>query len=318
MRGRSTHAPGRRRHEHRGAARGAGPRRGRDARRLPRRRRRTAPRPPSVGRPLGSVETRVDQIEKQVDHDGTRWGSRGRWHDQRRRWGRAGSGEGRGLVLVVEDDRAIADLVGLYLRRDGFGVHVERDGQAGLAAVRRLRPAAVVLDVGLPGHGRHRGLPTAARRGRLDAGAVRHRPRRRGRPRARPGDGRRRLRHQAVQPARARGAGADRAAPLRARRRAGGGVGGGRGAHRGRPPPRPRGGRRGRADLHRVRPARPPHARPRPGVHPRAAAVGGVGVRGVGGHPHRRRARGPAARQARRRPARSAPCAGVGYAADRP
>ena len=59
--------------------------------------------------------------------------------------------KGRGLVLVVEDDRAIADLVGLYLRRDGFGVQVESDGPAGLAAVRRLRPAAVVLDVGLPG-----------------------------------------------------------------------------------------------------------------------------------------------------------------------
>ena len=56
----------------------------------------------------------------------------------------------RGLVLVVEDDRAIADLVGRYLRRDGFGVHVEGDGAAGLAAVRRLAPAAVVLDVGLP------------------------------------------------------------------------------------------------------------------------------------------------------------------------
>ena len=36
--------------------------------------------------------------------------------------------EARGLVLVVEDDRAIADLVRLYLRREGFGVHVESDG----------------------------------------------------------------------------------------------------------------------------------------------------------------------------------------------
>ena len=61
------------------------------------------------------------------------------------------AGAEKGLVLVVEDDRAIADLVGLYLRRDGFGVQVERDGQAGLAAVRRLRPAAVVLDIRLPG-----------------------------------------------------------------------------------------------------------------------------------------------------------------------
>jgi DNA-binding response OmpR family regulator len=59
--------------------------------------------------------------------------------------------DARGLVLVVEDDRAIADLVALYLRREGFGVQVESDGKSGLAAVRRLRPVAVVLDVGLPG-----------------------------------------------------------------------------------------------------------------------------------------------------------------------
>ena len=57
----------------------------------------------------------------------------------------------RGVVVIVEDERAIADLIGLYLRRDGFGVHTEADGAAGLAAVRRLAPAAVVLDVGLPG-----------------------------------------------------------------------------------------------------------------------------------------------------------------------
>jgi len=56
----------------------------------------------------------------------------------------------RGLVLVVEDDAAIADLVSRYLRRDGYGVHLVTDGEAALAAVRRLRPVAVVLDVGLP------------------------------------------------------------------------------------------------------------------------------------------------------------------------
>jgi DNA-binding response OmpR family regulator len=57
----------------------------------------------------------------------------------------------RGLVIVVEDERSIAELIGLYLRRDGFGVHTETDGSGGLAAVRRLAPVAVVLDVGLPG-----------------------------------------------------------------------------------------------------------------------------------------------------------------------
>jgi two-component system OmpR family response regulator len=58
---------------------------------------------------------------------------------------------GKGLVLVVEDEKPIAELVRLYLSRDGFGVHVEHDGTAGLAAARRLRPVACVLDIALPG-----------------------------------------------------------------------------------------------------------------------------------------------------------------------
>ncbi|MDQ6874051.1 MAG: response regulator transcription factor [Actinomycetota bacterium] len=57
---------------------------------------------------------------------------------------------GKGLVLVIEDERSIADLERLYLSREGFGVQVEVDGRAGLAAARRLHPVAIVLDVGLP------------------------------------------------------------------------------------------------------------------------------------------------------------------------
>ena len=59
--------------------------------------------------------------------------------------------EGRGLVVVVEDEPSIADVERLYLTEAGFGVHLERDGIAGLASIRRLHPVAVVLDVGLPG-----------------------------------------------------------------------------------------------------------------------------------------------------------------------
>jgi DNA-binding response OmpR family regulator len=58
---------------------------------------------------------------------------------------------GRGLVLVVEDEAAIAEVITLYLKRDGYAVHVETDGDAALAAWRRLRPVAVILDIGLPG-----------------------------------------------------------------------------------------------------------------------------------------------------------------------
>ncbi len=58
--------------------------------------------------------------------------------------------DGRGLVLVVEDESPIADLERMYLTREGFGVHVESDGRAGLAAARNLHPVAIVLDVGVP------------------------------------------------------------------------------------------------------------------------------------------------------------------------
>ncbi|QDZ14104.1 response regulator transcription factor [Humibacter ginsenosidimutans] len=56
-----------------------------------------------------------------------------------------------GLVIVVEDERAIADLERLYLTRAGFGVDVVADGTSALSAIRTRRPVAVVLDVGLPG-----------------------------------------------------------------------------------------------------------------------------------------------------------------------
>ena len=59
--------------------------------------------------------------------------------------------EPRGLVLVVEDEPAIADVIRRYLVADGFGVHLEPDGTTALAAISRLRPAVVLLDVGLPG-----------------------------------------------------------------------------------------------------------------------------------------------------------------------
>jgi DNA-binding response OmpR family regulator len=54
-------------------------------------------------------------------------------------------------VVVIEDDSNIAELVDLYLRRDGFRVLIARDGESGLELVRREHPRMVILDVGLPG-----------------------------------------------------------------------------------------------------------------------------------------------------------------------
>ncbi len=57
----------------------------------------------------------------------------------------------QGTIVVVEDDTNIADLVDLYLRREGFRVVLTPDGESGLEAVATQRPRLIVLDVGLPG-----------------------------------------------------------------------------------------------------------------------------------------------------------------------
>ena len=57
----------------------------------------------------------------------------------------------QGTIVVVEDDPHIADLIDMYLRRDGHRVIQATDGEAGLAAVAREKPRLVILDVGLPG-----------------------------------------------------------------------------------------------------------------------------------------------------------------------
>jgi DNA-binding response OmpR family regulator len=56
-----------------------------------------------------------------------------------------------GTVVVVEDDPHIADLVDLYLRREGFRVLLATDGDRGLELCNQSDPWIVVLDVGLPG-----------------------------------------------------------------------------------------------------------------------------------------------------------------------
>ena len=56
-----------------------------------------------------------------------------------------------GTIVVVEDDPHIADLVDLYLRRDGFRVLIATNGDQGLELARREGPRMVILDIGLPG-----------------------------------------------------------------------------------------------------------------------------------------------------------------------
>ena len=54
-------------------------------------------------------------------------------------------------ALVVEDDGNIAELLRLYLERDGFEVQCAPDGSEGVAMFRAFHPDIVLLDIMLPG-----------------------------------------------------------------------------------------------------------------------------------------------------------------------
>ena len=54
-------------------------------------------------------------------------------------------------VLIIEDDRAIAELERDYLEADGFAVDIELDGNSGLRRVRETAYNLVLLDLMLPG-----------------------------------------------------------------------------------------------------------------------------------------------------------------------
>jgi DNA-binding response OmpR family regulator len=53
-------------------------------------------------------------------------------------------------ALVVEDEENIAELLQLYLEKDGFNVRVAEDGRAGLDLARELEPDIILLDIMLP------------------------------------------------------------------------------------------------------------------------------------------------------------------------
>ncbi|MFC0532991.1 DUF4153 domain-containing protein [Phytohabitans kaempferiae] len=54
-------------------------------------------------------------------------------------------------VLVVEDERTIADSVAARLRAEGFTVRIAADGPSAVEIAGQMRPDLVVLDVMLPG-----------------------------------------------------------------------------------------------------------------------------------------------------------------------
>jgi two-component system, OmpR family, response regulator MtrA len=57
----------------------------------------------------------------------------------------------RARVLVVDDDPALAEMLGIVLRSEGFLPSFVADGERALSAFREARPDIVLLDLMLPG-----------------------------------------------------------------------------------------------------------------------------------------------------------------------
>lgn len=54
-------------------------------------------------------------------------------------------------ILIVEDEVEIAELIQLYLSKEGFDCHICRDGGAALNRFKEIQPDLIVLDLMLPG-----------------------------------------------------------------------------------------------------------------------------------------------------------------------
>jgi signal transduction histidine kinase/CheY-like chemotaxis protein len=62
-----------------------------------------------------------------------------------------GMPDGRGIVLVIDDDRSARDLMVRMIAREGFRVVTAWGGEEGLRLARDLQPALITLDVLMPG-----------------------------------------------------------------------------------------------------------------------------------------------------------------------
>ena len=104
----------------------------------------------------------------------------------------------RKKVLVIEDERPIAEPLADALRREGFDVHLAATAADGLEAFSAQAPDIVLLDVMLP-DGDGRDVLRQIRHAIAHAGRDGQRARGGDGPRARARARRRRLRHETVQ-----------------------------------------------------------------------------------------------------------------------
>lgn len=53
-------------------------------------------------------------------------------------------------VLIIDDERDLADSLGALLENSGYQVRVAYSGEEGLGSAAKVRPDAVILDIAMP------------------------------------------------------------------------------------------------------------------------------------------------------------------------
>jgi DNA-binding response OmpR family regulator len=73
----------------------------------------------------------------------------------------------KSVILIVDDERLLAETIGINLGKAGFETIAAYDGDSALAMVRDHKPDLVILDVMLPKNFRLGSVPRAAQRRRV-------------------------------------------------------------------------------------------------------------------------------------------------------
>jgi len=98
---------------------------------------------------LGRIVTSADSLSPTSMSHAARWSRRAGRHTPGLQ--RCQDGQMRGRVLVVDDDTALAEMLGIVLRGEGFDPVFCADGAGALEVFRTTRPDLVLLDLMLPG-----------------------------------------------------------------------------------------------------------------------------------------------------------------------
>ncbi len=58
--------------------------------------------------------------------------------------------DGKPLICVIDDDESVRQTVGRILRGAGYAVVDAKDGEMGLSAIERTKPAMIITDIVMP------------------------------------------------------------------------------------------------------------------------------------------------------------------------